>query len=181
MLLIGGPARRYGWSDDDTLQRLNTVVQRSPEITQWAATSSRRTPATSTAGLTALAAQVSQVTFTPASDTPRGWVSEALAHASVAWVTEDSVSMIFESLTAGCRVGLLPLPHRPGLGERFLGWGPGRVARGVRQLIERGQVTRYADWVAGQPLCLPPEPVAEAQRIAALVWERWDATHGSPR
>jgi mitochondrial fission protein ELM1 len=35
--------------------------------------------------------------------------------AEAVWVTEDSVSMIFEALTAGCRVGVMAmedmLPH----------------------------------------------------------------------
>ncbi|MEE9405645.1 MAG: ELM1/GtrOC1 family putative glycosyltransferase [Algisphaera sp.] len=174
LLLIGGPARRYGWNPTQTLEQLRTLVDRTSDITTWQATSSRRTPESTEAQLQHLDPRV---TFTPAADTPRGWVAQALAAADQVWVTEDSVSMIFEALTAGCRVGLLPLPYRPGFGERFLGWGPGRVASGVKRLIERGQVTPYADWLAGRTLCKPPAPVAEAQRVAQWVWQRW----GNPR
>lgn len=171
VMLVGGPAKRYGWDTDQVVERLHGIVERSPEIRHWVATSSRRTP---DAAVRALARLHEKVEFTPADQTPRGWVAEALAQASVAWVTEDSVSMIFESLTAGCRVGLLPLPYRPGYGELYLGWGPGHVAKGILLLKERGLVTPWAEWDAGQPLPNPAAPLAEAQRAAELVWKRWE-------
>ena len=171
VLLVGGPAKRYGWDTAELITRLHAVVERSPQITHWAATSSRRTPADT---LEQLGNLHPRVDFTPADQTPRGWVAEALAGASVAWVTEDSVSMIFEALTAGCRVGLLPLPYRPGYGELYLGWGPGHVATGILQLQERGLVTPWAEWDQGASLPNPSEPLAEAQRVAKLVWERWE-------
>jgi len=172
VMLVGGPSRRYRWDGNATLDRLRTVVGRSGAITRWAATSSRRTPAVAESALATLGAAV---TFTPAAETPRGWVADALADAGTAWVTEDSVSMVFEALTAGCRVGLLPLPRVPGLGERFLGWGPNRVTAGVHRLVERGLVTRYDDWAAGAALTRPDPPLAEAQRVAECVWDRWRA------
>lgn len=171
VILIGGPSRRYLWDGPATLDRLQRLVADSPSVTHWAATSSRRTPAMAEAALADLHPRVH---FTPAHQTPQGWVASALAGAGTAWVTEDSVSMVFEALTAGCRVGLLPLPRVPGLGERWLGWGPGRVAAGVQQLAERGLVTRFEDWAKGAPLPAP-NPLAEAQRVAVVLWERWGA------
>ena len=170
VILIGGPSRRYLWDGPATLDRLQRLVEGNPSVTHWAATSSRRTPAMAEAALADLHPRVH---FTPAHQTPQGWVASALAGAGTAWVTEDSVSMVFEALTAGCRVGLLPLPHVPGLGERWLGWGPGRVAAGVQQLAERGLVTRFDDWAKGAALP-EPSPLAETARVAACVWERWE-------
>lgn len=175
VMLIGGPSRRYRWDGDATLDRLRAVVARTPGITGWAATSSRRTPDAAEAALSRLGGPVD---FTPAADTPRGWVADELADAGTAWVTEDSVSMVFEALTAGCRVGLLPLPRVPGLGERFLNWGPNRVTAGVHRLVERGLVTRYDDWAGGAALVRPDPPLAEAQRVAGRVWARWTAGTG---
>ena len=171
VMLIGGPAKRYGWDTKQTLDRLAAVVEKSPGVARWTATSSRRTPPDAAARLADLHPKIE---FTPADQTARGWVAQELAASSVAWVTQDSVSMIFEALTAGCRVGLLPLPYRPGYGELYLGWGPGHVARGVLQLRDKKLVTPWADWDAGAPLPTPPEPLAEAQRVAALIWQRWE-------
>lgn len=170
VILIGGPAKRYGWDTDQIIERLRGVVERSDDITRWTATSSRRTPADTLKQLPGLHPRVE---FTPADQTPRGWVAQELAAASAAWVSEDSVSMIFESLTAGCRVGLLPLPYRPGYGELYLGWGPGHVAKGIIQLQERGLVTPWAEWDQGKPLPSASAPLAEATRVAELVWQRW--------
>ena len=97
VLLIGGPARRFGWNPTRTLDQLRAVIGRSPHITRWDATSSRRTPADTVAALGQLNHRIA---FTPAADTPRGWVADALASADTAWVTEDSVSMVYEALTA---------------------------------------------------------------------------------
>ncbi len=171
VMLIGGPSRRYLWDGLATLERLQRLVADSPEITHWSATSSRRTPAAAEHALPGLHPRIH---FTPAHQTPQGWVASALAGAGTAWVTEDSVSMVFEALTAGCRVGLLPMPRALGLGERFLGWGPGRVTAGVGRLVQRGLVTRFDDWVTGTALPAP-NPLAETTRVAANVWERWEA------
>ncbi len=171
VMLIGGPSRRFGWDAQGTLENLRDVIKRSPGVHQWAATSSRRTPA---AFLDAMAQLKPAVSFTPAADTPAGWVGQQLARSQTAWVTEDSVSMVFEALTAGCRVGLLPVPRRRGLAQRLLGRGPGRVVAGAQRLISDGRVTRYQDWRGGQALP-PPRPLAEAQRVARLVLEQWNA------
>ena len=45
----------------------------------------------------------------PAQDTPQGWIFEQMQLAEAVWVTEDSVSMIYEALTAGCRVGVIEI------------------------------------------------------------------------
>ena len=173
VLLVGGPSKRYRWDGPATLDRLREVVRRTDRVTDWRATSSRRTPAGAEHGLSGLHPRVA---FTPAADTPRGWVAEQLAAADVAWVTEDSVSMIYEALTAGCRVGLLPLRRVPGLGERFLGWGANRVAAGTQRLIDRGRVVPFDAWAAGRPLTRPDPPLAEADRAAREVLRRWRAT-----
>lgn len=49
-----------------------------------------------------------------------------LGKASHVIVTEDSVSMVSEAVTAGFRVGLLRLPRTPGIVKQFFGSGPKR-------------------------------------------------------
>ncbi len=45
----------------------------------------------------------------PVEQTPQGWIFEEMQKAEAVWVTEDSVSMIYEALTAGCRVGVIAM------------------------------------------------------------------------
>ena len=78
------------------------------------------------------------------------------------WVSEDSVSMIYESLSSGARVGLLPVPVKR----------HGRVSRGIERLVEDGWLTRFRYWEAGSPLPPPPRVLRESDRCAGLVLER---------
>jgi mitochondrial fission protein ELM1 len=47
----------------------------------------------------------------PVTATPAGWLFEQLQLAEIVWVTQDSGSMLFEALSAGCQVGLLAMPQ----------------------------------------------------------------------
>ena len=86
-----------------------------------------------------------------------------LAEAAEVWVTEDSISMIYEALSSGANVGLLPVPATK---------KAGRVARGVERLAEEGFVTRFAAWSPTTGLAEPPQVLREADRCAAIVLER---------
>ena len=133
--------------------------------TSRTATDSRRTPEATSVDLKEIAERSEdQLTYTPATQTPDGWVAEQLRRCGVCWVTEDSVSMVYEALTAGARLGLLPV-LRAG--------AAGRVARGVESLVQRGWVTAYDDWINGKPLPEDRPALNEADRVARLIVERF--------
>lgn len=164
LLLIGGPSKHHHWEDESLIAQLHTLLSREKEM-HWTATSSRRTPASTDQLLRECAEQYSdRFSFIPVSETPQGWVAEQLQRCGVCWVSEDSVSMVYEALTAGARVGLIDVPRKGRLG---------RVVRGAVSLIDRGVVTPFDEWVSGKPLPSPQEPLAEADRIAKLLLERY--------
>lgn len=168
LILVGGPSKHHDWDEGAIKQQLETITARDPEM-RWAATSSRRTPASTDLILKEHAANHSdRFTYTPASETPEGWVAEQLQRCGVCWVSEDSVSMIYEAMTAGSCVGLLTVPKRSG---RL-----GRVARGVQSLIERGWVSTFEQWQQGKALPTDRPVLAEADRVASHIIERWLAT-----
>lgn len=165
LILIGGPSAHYRWDEAQLMAQLRLILQRSPEVTAFTATSSRRTPDPCLPPLRALAAEFGdRFHFIPASETPRGWVAAQLAVCGTCWVGEDSVSMVYEALSAGAAVGLLDMP--PAKGK------PGRVARGVRALAARGMVVPFAAWKDGQPL-QRQNPLREAERVADEILKRW--------
>ena len=92
-----------------------------------------------------------------------GWLSERLASAAQAWVTEDSVSMVYEALTANAATGVLSVPAKR----------ESRIARGIAALSRDGLVTRFADWQRGHRLAPPAVPFNEAARVAAWIGEKW--------
>ena len=158
LFLVGGPSAAYAWDDDAMLNQIRDVLDRQPGV-RFRLTTSRRTPATLFPRLAALG----DLDLVPWQDTKPGWVAQQLAAAGQVWVSEDSVSMIYEALTSGARVGLLAVPRIR----------TGRVALGVEQLAGAGQVVRLRDWLGGTPLPPPAASFDEAGRCADAILGRW--------
>jgi mitochondrial fission protein ELM1 len=104
------------------------------------------------------------VSFTPYPDTSPEWVADQLRSAATVWVSCDSVSMMFEALTAGAAVGLITVPVRR----------HDRITAIAADLCARKLVTSVDDWRNGEALT-GGERLAEARRCAALIAERWFA------
>ena len=160
LMLIGGPSSTYGWDSAAMIDQIIAAAVGQPSI-DWTLTTSRRTPADFLEHLSA--SKPPNLTIVPCEQTGPGWVPQELARSAQVWVSEDSVSMVYEALTSGAAVGLLSVPS-----ERS-----GRVARGVHALVRDGWVTRFADWQSTEPLAKPPGKLHEAARCAALICERY--------
>lgn len=160
LILIGGPSRHHGWSATDILSKVEAIVSGETGI-RWTLTTSRRTPSSTSARLRALVFE--NLTVVPVTETGPGWLAERLTHAAQAWVTEDSVSMVYEALTANAATGVLGVPAKR----------ESRIARGIAALRRDGLVTGFADWQRGRKLTPPAAPFNEAARVAAWVGEKW--------
>jgi len=160
LLLVGGPSATHDWDEAGMLERLAAVVAGSAPG-HWCLTTSRRTPP---AMLGLLRGRRRQVEVLSHEQTNRQWLPARLGDAAEVWVTEDSVSMVYEALSSGARVGLLPVPRKT---------GDSRVLRGLQALAERGYVTGYETWRQAGSLAAPPQVLREADRCAAVVLERF--------
>lgn len=107
LIALGGNSKRHQWNDEKVLSSIQRLVENNVQAT-FILTTSRRTPDTF---LETLAQQnfYSKLQIFPVEHTPQGWVFEEMQKAEAVWVTEDSVSMIFEALTAGCQVGIIEI------------------------------------------------------------------------
>ena len=107
LIALGGNSKRHQWNDEKVLSSIQRLVENNVHAT-FILTTSRRTPDTF---LETLPQQnfYSKLQIFPVEHTPQGWVFEEMQKAEVVWVTEDSVSMIFEALTAGCQVGIIEI------------------------------------------------------------------------
>lgn len=158
LILIGGPSSHTAWDSRHIVEQIERLLGMTPDI-RWRLTTSRRTPPDFLAQLP----RPANLEVFPVEATPPGWLETELAQAGQAWVSEDSVSMVYEALTAGSAVGLLRLP--PGEANR--------VARGVEQLIRAGWVVPFEAWQADQPMLSAPEGFDEADRCARLILADW--------
>lgn len=113
LILIGGASKRYGWDEAALITQIRsllTALVQQNDVQTVLLTTSRRTPDTFLSQLSPQSLPHNLQVF-PVSETPQGWLFEQLQQADVVWVTKDSGSMLFEALTAGCRVGLLQMPQ----------------------------------------------------------------------
>jgi len=166
VILIGGPSSHYGIHTDALIDQIATIVDATPGV-RWDLATSRRTTKHATERL--LRMRGDRLTVWRADETPPGWVRDRLASCGTSWITEDSVSMLCESVTAGCATGLLPMPRRN---------PDGRVARGVDDLRARGLVTTYERWLETGELRPPTEPLDEPDRCARLILRRFFPDRG---
>jgi len=164
MILVGGPSRHHRWRDDAVAAQIARVIRCSPPL-EWVLATSRRTPAGFADRVRRQVERAStMLTFLPWQGEESGTrLAAGLAHSLCAWVTEDSVSMVYEALTAGVATGLLESPAR----------GRSRVVEGIGRLAVAGQVTRFGDWAAGKPLQPPAEIFDEANRFARWICGQW--------
>jgi mitochondrial fission protein ELM1 len=160
LILIGGISPHYRWNDNGVMQQVIKVVGRHPEI-QWQIADSRRTPASLSRSLSSLA--LPNAEFAHHSLVPDDWLSTQLAGSATVWVSEDSVSMIYEALTAGAAVGLIELPA-----TRMQ-----RLQGGIADLLRAGRVTRFTEWQQGESLRKAVEPLNESARCARWILQHW--------
>ena len=160
LILVGGASSSYAW-DPDGISNAVTKIVESCGDRPWRATDSRRSPE---GELDALAKSCTALVTHPHATTGRDWLPERLAEAAEVWVSEDSVSMIYEALSSGARVGLLPVPRlKPN----------GRVARGIDELIADGYLMPFNKWAPSTPLPEPAVVLRESERCAAAVLNRF--------
>ncbi|MEO5917658.1 MAG: mitochondrial fission ELM1 family protein [Luteolibacter sp.] len=161
MILIGGPSSSHGWDGESLLATLAEISKDG----SWQLTDSRRTPD----GFTdEIRRKLPAIEVFPHQQTTPEWLPGKLATAEEVWVSEDSVSMIYEALSSGARTGLLPVPR---LAESS------RVLRGLENLVNDGFITPFSDWEKTGRLKAPPSILREADRCADEVLRR-DTTRG---
>ena len=159
LFLIGGPSAHHDWDRASIMAQVIHIVQADQEV-RWTLTTSPRTPDSTEAALLQLSEPNLKVV--PFAQTERGWVAERLQECAHAWVSEDSVSMVYEALTAGARVGLLDVPAK----AKF-----SRVQAGVEALVAEGYVVRFSGEGAVCTVKDAPTqlPFCEAERCARIV------------
>jgi mitochondrial fission protein ELM1 len=164
LFLVGGPSAHVNWSSESVAGQISRIIQRSPDM-HWRLATSRRTPVDFAGVLGALPAE--SLTIVPFGQTTPDWLPAQLASAGRVWVSEDSVSMIYEALTSGAVVGLLSVTYRK---------KSDRLAQGIKVLLQEALVTGFDSWQQGAELHRPGVPFDEAGRCSDWILEQWQRT-----
>jgi mitochondrial fission protein ELM1 len=108
LILIGGPSPHYKWDNNLIIKQIEQILKkRQKRIQQWVLTTSPRTPKEFIEKLQER--KLTDLKIYHFEDTKPGWVEEMLLASENAWVTPDSISMVYEALSANCNVGVLEL------------------------------------------------------------------------
>ena len=153
IILVGGPSKHYDWDVQLLLEQVETIITKMPEV-MWLISDSPRTPAGTTLRLREIT--LPNARFVLHTEMEKDWVANQLQLAGYAWVTADSVSMIYESLTSGAITGLITVPS----GKKD------KITNIVHELHRARMITRFEDWTPGRKLAVPPVNFHEAKRCA---------------
>jgi len=161
LILVGGPSRHFSWNEQEILDQIRAILIHDGSVS-WQISDSPRTPTHTSDALARF--DFTNMTFHSWQHTGSDWVASQLARAGRAWISSDSMSMIYETLTSGAAIGVLSVPEKT----------PGRLTRAIKALITDGIVTAFSDWDKGRPLSTPPYVFDEPTRCAALLLENID-------
>ncbi|HSG03114.1 MAG TPA: ELM1/GtrOC1 family putative glycosyltransferase, partial [Marinobacterium sp.] len=125
LILVGGPSKHVAWDSISVQDKIQRIFEENNDI-QLRIVTSRRTPPDFIKTLKAM----SGIELILPEVVDANWLPGALSETQRVWVTTDSVSMVFEALTAGCVVSLIGL-------ESTLN---SRTQRGMQMLLESGTV-----------------------------------------
>lgn len=164
LILVGGvDEKSHIWDTSATLQQIKTILRNDPDWC-WTLASSPRTPEKTVRQLEALATTEPMASFFSCKSTPPGWIEMQYNEHHTAWVTADSISMVYEALTAGCRVGILPIRWKK---------KNNKFQRSIDDLVRAKWATTYERWLAGEKIPAPAAPLNEAARCANEILRRW--------
>lgn len=160
LVLIGGPSKEFKWEAEHVLNQLTSIARKSTR--PIVLTTSRRTPSDFVQDLTAACPNIR---VEPVEQTGPTWVADHLASAAEVWVTQDSVSMVYEALSSGSPVGIIEMlrkgdPHKD---------KPSRVLRGLNMLIADGGACTFTEWAKTNTLPEPKSVLNEAGRAADYI------------
>lgn len=155
LIVIGGPAPHYNWSDDELIVQISEILVRYPDH-RWYLTTTLQTPLETEQRLQALSGQ--NVFCIPHYESDPKWLFSRIQDAEQVWLTEDNLTVIYQALTAGAAVGVLPVPRRK----------PNREVAALEGLVEF-----FPAWQAGTALHAPQPPFNESARCATEIYTRW--------
>ena len=132
LILIGGLSKHYHLDVDHIIQQIQELCLESPDK-QWLLSNSPRTPQAMNTALNTL--NLPNLSIHDYKQGSMGSIQEILLKTKFTWITPDSMSMIFEALSADSQVGLIHCVPKNNK----------RIVRQVNSLADEGYVISFND------------------------------------
>ncbi|MEE8321362.1 MAG: ELM1/GtrOC1 family putative glycosyltransferase [Gammaproteobacteria bacterium] len=159
LVLIGGPSRHFNWDPESLIGQLQPIITQRPER-YWTITDSPRTPETTLKRISEQGWK--NIDIIPFTECNSSRLHNLYAKAGTIWVSEDSISMVYEALTSGAKVGLLEVPQKK----------PNRVSIEMKSLLDEGLLTSFMSWHKTNKMKPADHPINEAVRCAKILLQR---------
>lgn len=159
LILIGGPSKHFQWNNESIVNQIKQVITVNTDI-HWNIADSPRTPKTILDAVLDLNGENTHVLNFAETDSKT--IRDFIFTSAHIWVSADSVSMIYESLSSGAAVGLLDVEQKK----------QNRVSNAINTLIDDKQLSTFAMWNNTHNLINASIKLNEAERCASLLLER---------
>ena len=164
LILIGGrDESSHKWDERKLISDLDRLIRETEKVA-WLISSSPRTPESTEALISQKLDTLPRVSFIPFSETGPGWVEHKYGTHESVWITADSVSMVYEALSAGCKVGILPVAWRR---------RNNKFQRSLDHLLDEKLIVTLPQYLQGASKWHDHEPLNEADRCAREILRRW--------
>ncbi|MBT8354313.1 MAG: mitochondrial fission ELM1 family protein [Desulfofustis sp.] len=164
LILVGGQDESsHSWNEMKLISDMEVLISTTEQIS-WLISSSPRTPESTETLISQKLDRLPRVSFVPFSETDPGWVEHKYGTHESVWITADSVSMVYEALSAGCKVGILPVVWRR---------KNNKFRRSLDYLLDEKLIVTLPQYLEGASEWHNHEPLNEADRCAREILRRW--------
>jgi hypothetical protein len=163
LILIGGVSSHYSWDSQAIIDQITKIVEYDKEAS-WVLTTSRRTPE-DFIQLLLDCIPFDNMTVVQFEDTDQDWMMEQFSRAGQIWVTPDSVSMVYESLSSGAEVRVFSM-------DTLHPRNQSRIGKGLNDLIEQSYISTFEQWNADPSSTILTKQFNESDRVARIVMEQ---------
>jgi uncharacterized protein len=159
LILLGGPSKHYSWNEELILKQIKHIISDSADI-HWTIADSPRTPKNTLKNIIIM--DYKNIDTLSFENTDSETIRELIFKTGKIWVSKDSVSMIYESLSSGANVGLLDIEQK----------NKNRISCAIDNLINEKQLTSFETFKNTKILSTASLKFNEADRCASLLLKR---------
>ena len=157
LIVLGGKSKHFTWDTQVVIDQINNIINQNPKI-QFKIATSRRTPKDFTDYLDDNFKK--NIPLFEYENVKKNWFMEEAKLSKYAWVTEDSISMIYELIASGSNVSPIRLKKKY----------DSKISIEISRMINTGLISTY-DGKRKQNINLLFNN--EAKRCANFILNKW--------